>query len=69
MNSATLKPTKVEQPFMRRWTRSSFELVLRSPGRFGLLIALLGLLDSLAVNLARDHHIEKMNITTALFLA
>ncbi len=49
---------------MRRWLRSSLELVLRSPGRFGLLIALLDSLDSFAVNLARDHHFKKMWVDT-----
>ncbi|MGO8855877.1 MAG: hypothetical protein ACLQO1_09230 [Steroidobacteraceae bacterium] len=64
MTSTTLKPRKVDQPFMQRWLRSSLELVLRSPGRFGLLIALLDSLDCFAVNLASDHHIEKMWVDT-----
>jgi len=64
MSIAMLKPRKVDQPFMWRWLRSSLELVLRSPGRFGLLIALLDSLDSFAVNLARNRHIEKIWIDT-----
>jgi hypothetical protein len=64
MTYKTLEPRKVDQPFIRRWLRSSFELVLRSPARFGVLIALLISLDSFAVNLAGAHHIEKMWVDT-----
>jgi len=51
MTRTTPEPRKVDQPFMRRWLGSSLELIRRSPGRFGLLIALLDSLDSFAVNL------------------
>lgn len=64
MTRTILRPRKVDQPFVQRWLRSSLELIRGSPGRFGLLIALLDSLDSFAVNLASAHHIEKMWVDT-----
>jgi hypothetical protein len=58
--SATLEPREVEQPFVRRWLRAALLLLLRSAFRFGLLIALLGCLDTAAVNLANGYVIEEV---------
>jgi hypothetical protein len=56
--NATFEPREVEKPFARRWLRASFALILRSPIRFGMLIALLGWLDTSAVYLARESAVE-----------
>jgi hypothetical protein len=58
--NATLEPREVDQPFAQRWLRATLALFLRSPFRFGILIALLGCLDTSAVNFATGHVIEKV---------
>jgi hypothetical protein len=50
--SATLEPREVEKPFWKRWLRMSWQLFVRSPVRFGILVALLGWVDSTAVKLS-----------------
>jgi len=50
--SASIEPRQVQKPFWKRWLRMSWQLFVRSPIRFGVLIALLGLLDTSAVNLS-----------------
>ncbi len=58
--NATLEPREVDRPFARRWLRATTALLLRSPIRFGLLIALLGCLDAFALNFANGYLIEKV---------
>lgn len=58
--SATLEPREVEKPFAQRWLRATLALFLRSPFRFGILIALLGCLDTSAVNFAKQYFVEKV---------
>lgn len=55
----TLEPTEVEKPFAQRWLLATLALFLRSPFRFGILIALLGCLDTSAVNFADGYSVEK----------
>ncbi len=50
--SAVLEPREVEKPFWKRWLRMSWQLLARSPVRFGILIALLGWADTAAVNIS-----------------
>jgi hypothetical protein len=57
--STTLQPREVDKPFLWRWSRMAFELVVRSPIRFGLIVALLGSLDTWAVNAAREYVIPR----------
>jgi hypothetical protein len=49
--STQLEPHEVDKPYLRRWLRDTAELFIRSPLRFGLLIAALGWLDTSAVNM------------------
>jgi len=56
----TLEPRKVDKPFLRRWLRMTFELFLRSPVRFSIVIALLGCLDTSVVSLAQGYSIQKI---------
>lgn len=58
--NATLEPREVDKPFAQRWLRATLALFLRSPLRFGLLIALLGCLDTSAVNFANGYFVEKI---------
>jgi Kef-type K+ transport system membrane component KefB len=58
--NGTLEPREVDKPFARRWLRTTLLLLLRSPFRFGLLIALLGCLDTSAVNLAKGYVVQKL---------
>jgi hypothetical protein len=58
--STTLEPREVEKPFWKRWLRMTWQLLVRSPLRFGILIALLGALDASAVNLAHGHAVPKI---------
>ena len=44
--SETLEPRTVDKPFVRRWLLTTLALMGRAPLRFGLLILVLGLLDS-----------------------
>jgi hypothetical protein len=50
--SATMEPREVEKPFKKRWLRMTWQLFVRSPIRFGILIALFGWVDSSAVKVA-----------------
>jgi hypothetical protein len=58
--NATIEPREVTRPFARRWLRTALALILRSPVRFGLLIALLGCLDTSAVSFAAGYVVEKV---------
>ncbi len=58
--SATLEPRQVEKPFWKRWLRMTWQLFVRSPVRFGILIALLGWVDTSAVNLAQGFVIPRI---------
>ena len=58
--NATLEPREVDKPFAQRWLRTTLALFLRSPFRFGILIALLGCLDTSAVNFANGYVVEKV---------
>jgi hypothetical protein len=57
--SATLEPSEVEKPFVRRWLRMTLELFVRSPLRFGGMIALLGVLDQAGVALAQGSGLQR----------
>ena len=57
--SAPLEPREVDKPYLRRWLRATLDLFIRSPLRFGLLIAALGWLDTSAVNMTKGLVIEK----------
>lgn len=57
--NTTLQPREVDKPFLWRWCRMALELVVRSPIRFGLVVALLGTLDTWAVNAAREYVIPR----------
>jgi hypothetical protein len=50
----------VEKPFWKRWLRMSWQLFVRSPVRFGILIALLGWADTSAVNLSSGFVIPRI---------
>jgi hypothetical protein len=50
--SSTLEPRQVEKPFVKRWLRMTWQLFVRSPIRFGILIALFGWVDYSAVKVA-----------------
>jgi hypothetical protein len=41
-----LEPRIVEKPFAKRWVLAALDLLVRSPFRFGILIAALGFLDT-----------------------
>jgi hypothetical protein len=58
--NTTLEPREVDRPFAQRWLRATFALFLRSPFRFGVLIALLGCLDTSAVNFANGYIVQKV---------
>jgi hypothetical protein len=47
-----MEPRQVEKPFVKRWLRMTWQLFLRSPIRFGILIALFGWVDYSAVKVA-----------------
>jgi hypothetical protein len=64
--NATLDPREVDKPFVRRWLRAALALLIRSPFRFGILIAVLGCLDTSAVNLANGYVIERGNVQFAI---
>lgn len=53
--STTLQPREVDKPFLWRWSRMALELVVHSPVRFGLVVALLGSLDTWTVNVAHEY--------------
>jgi len=55
-----MEPREVQKPFWKRWLRMTWRLFVRSPIRFGILIALLGLFDSSAVNLAYGYIIPRI---------
>jgi hypothetical protein len=58
--SATLEPREVEKPFWKRWLRMSWQLFVRSPLRFGIVIAVLGWGDTAAVKLSYGLIIPKL---------
>ena len=58
--SLALDPREVDRPFLRRWLRMTFELFMRSPVRFGIVIAVLGWLDTSALTLARGYVVQKV---------
>ena len=58
--NVTLDPREVDRPFVQRWLRTSFALLIRCPFRFSILIAALGCLDTSAVNLANGYVIERI---------
>jgi hypothetical protein len=58
--SAILEPREVEKPFWKRWLRMSWQLFIRSPIRFGILIAALGWGDTSAVNFSPGFIIPKI---------
>jgi hypothetical protein len=58
--STTLEPREVEKPFLLRWLRMTCELFVRSPLRFGAVIALLGELDHAAVALAQASEFQRV---------
>ena len=66
--STIVDPREVEKPFLKRWLRMTLELFMRSPVRFGIVIAILGWLDTSAQNLAQGHSIEKAWIDRLGFL-
>jgi hypothetical protein len=47
-----MEPRQVEKPFVKRWLRMTWQLFVRSPIRFGILIALFGWVDYSAVKVA-----------------
>ena len=57
--SPTLEPREVDKPFIRQWLLTTFALFARSPIRFGIVIALLGWLDTSAIRLAEGYVVEK----------
>jgi hypothetical protein len=57
--SVTLEPREVEKPFLRRWTHMTTQLLVRSPIRFGLMIAALGVLDHAAIAVAENSQIQR----------
>jgi len=58
--NTTLNPREVDKPFVQRWLRVAAVLMLRSPFRFGVLIALLGGLDTLTVNVTAGFVIDEV---------
>lgn len=54
-----IEPREVEKPYLRRWLRDTLDLFVRSPLRFGLLIAALGSLDASAVNVTEGLVIDR----------
>ncbi len=58
MNSP-LKPRQVESPFILRWSRMTLELIIRSPIRFGLVIAILGTCDTYFVRIVGQYLISQ----------
>jgi hypothetical protein len=57
--SIPLQPRKVERPFLTRWLRTTFQLMFRSPLRFGMVIAVLGMVDTSVVTGAKGSVLEK----------
>lgn len=58
--STPLEPHVVDKPYLRRWLRATLELLVRSPVRFGMLIAVLGSLDTSAVKITEGLVIEQL---------
>jgi hypothetical protein len=55
----TLEPREVEQPFIRRWLVSAFELCYRAPVRFCAVIAILAALDALLESLSTGYTVSQ----------
>src|ERR1700722_18634552 len=58
--STVLEPREVDKPFWKRWLRMTWQLFVRSPVRFGILIALLGWLDTSTVKVTDGFVIPKI---------
>jgi hypothetical protein len=56
--SETLKPREVEKPFLGRWVRTTFALLLGSPVTFGTVIAVLATADWLAAQIIRSRILD-----------
>jgi hypothetical protein len=63
------EPQEVDRPFIGRWARATFELILRSPLRFGLVIAALVALDNTVVELSSRYVMREFWIDRAGDLA
>jgi hypothetical protein len=58
--TAQFEPREVDKPFLQRWLRLTLQLFARSPVRFGILIALLGWIDTSAVKLSDGYVVPKI---------
>jgi hypothetical protein len=58
--STPLEPHEVDKPYLRRWLWETLGLFVRSPLRFGLLVAVLGWLDTSAVNVTEGLVIDRL---------
>jgi hypothetical protein len=54
------EPREVDRPFLQRWLRLTLQLFVRSPLRFGILIAFLGWLDTSALKVADGYVVSKI---------
>jgi hypothetical protein len=54
------EPRAVDRPFLPRWLRLTLQLFARSPVRFGILIALLGWIDTSALKLTDGYVVPKI---------
>jgi hypothetical protein len=57
---AFLEPREVAKPFAKRWLRTAWQLFVRSPIRFSILIALLGWLDASTVKITEGFVVPKI---------
>jgi hypothetical protein len=57
---AFLEPREVAKPFANRWLRTTWQLFVRSPIRFSILIALLGWLDASTIKVTDGFVIPKI---------
>ncbi|MGB6450856.1 MAG: hypothetical protein WBE92_08900 [Steroidobacteraceae bacterium] len=58
--NGTLDPRSVERPFIGRWLRATGALLLRSPLRFGFVIALLGWFDTAIGSALQDFRVQEL---------
>ncbi len=58
--NGTFDPRAVERPFIGRWLRATGGLFLRSPLRFGFVIALLGWLDTAINSALQDFRVQEL---------
>jgi hypothetical protein len=61
--SLTLSPREVEKPFGVRWLRMTWQLVLRSPMRFSVVILILGGVDTVVVHLLEEARATRTLLT------